>query len=79
MSRAKLFANGGSQAVRLPKEFRFDGEEVEVRRFGTGVLITPVEIDLDEWFRSMDLAAGDDDFMAEGRNQPLATPENIFD
>lgn len=77
MSRAKLFANGGSQAVRLPKEFRFEGDEVELRRVGGGVLITPVRADLDEWFRSMDLA--DDDFMAEGRNQPLATPEKLFD
>ena len=77
MTRAKLFANGGSQAVRLPKEFRFAGGEVEIRRFGAGVLITPVAADLDAWFAAMDLA--DDDFMAEGRNQPRAEPETIFD
>jgi antitoxin VapB len=39
---AKLFNNGGSQAVRLPKEFRFEGSEVSVRRVGTGVLIEPL-------------------------------------
>lgn len=39
---AKLFLNGGSQAVRLPKEFRFDGAEVRVRRVGNGVLIEPL-------------------------------------
>ena len=32
MSKAKLFNNGGSQAVRLPADFRFDGEEVDIRR-----------------------------------------------
>ena len=39
---AKLFINGGSQAVRLPKEFRFDGEEVRVRRLGQGVVLEPL-------------------------------------
>lgn len=77
MPRAKLFMDGGGQAVRLPDEFRFAGDEVEVRRFGGGVLITPVAVNLDEWFRLLDFAA--DGFMAEGRNQPLAALEDIFD
>lgn len=41
-SIAKLFINGGSQAVRLPKEFRFEGDEVSVRRLGQGVVLEPV-------------------------------------
>ncbi len=40
--RAKLFSNGGSQAVRLPKDFRFEGEEVSVRRLGRGIVLGPV-------------------------------------
>jgi antitoxin VapB len=40
--RAKLFRNGRSQAVRLPKEFRFSGHEVTVQRSGDGVLLEPV-------------------------------------
>lgn len=40
--RAKLFKNGRSQAVRLPKEFRFEGTEVRIRRQGGGVLLEPV-------------------------------------
>ena len=40
--RAKLFRNGGSQAVRLPKGFQFMGTEVRVRRSGNGVLLEPV-------------------------------------
>jgi virulence-associated protein VagC len=40
--RAKLFMNGHSQAVRLPKEFRFVGSEVRIRRSGIGVLLEPI-------------------------------------
>jgi virulence-associated protein VagC len=40
--RAKLFRNGGSQAVRLPKEFQFVGKEVRIRREGNGVVLEPV-------------------------------------
>jgi antitoxin VapB len=42
---AKLFTTGGSQAVRLPKEFRFPGKTVTLRRTKKGVLITPAEKD----------------------------------
>jgi antitoxin VapB len=42
METAKLFASGRSQAVRLPKAYRFDGEEVVVKRFGSGVLLLPI-------------------------------------
>ncbi len=41
MQTAKLFKNGRSQAVRLPKEFRFDGDEVYVERRGKSVVLTP--------------------------------------
>jgi virulence-associated protein VagC len=41
--RATLFTNGGSQAVRLPRECRFDGKVVEVWREGSRVIIEPVE------------------------------------
>ena len=41
MSVAKLFTHGGSQAVRLPKEFRFEGSEVFVRRIGDDVILSP--------------------------------------
>lgn len=40
--RAKLFRNGASQAVRLPKEYRFEGTEVRIRRVKGGVLLEPV-------------------------------------
>jgi len=41
MSVAKLFTHGGSQAVRLPKDFRFEGTEVYVRRVGDDVVLSP--------------------------------------
>lgn len=40
---AKLFKSGRSQAVRLPKALRFEGEEVIAKRFGNGVLLLPTE------------------------------------
>jgi len=46
MNTARLFRSGRSQAVRLPKEFRFSGTEVAVRHFGNGVLLLPKD---DPW------------------------------
>lgn len=43
MDTARIFQSGRSQAVRLPKEFRFSGGEVKVRHFGNGVLLLPVD------------------------------------
>ncbi len=43
MDTAKVFQTGRSQAVRLPKEFRFSGKEVVIRRFGNGVLLLPID------------------------------------
>jgi hypothetical protein len=42
VATAKLFKNGRSQAVRLPKEFRFEGDEVSVRREGDAVVLEPL-------------------------------------
>lgn len=62
MSRAKVFMSGGSQAVRLPAEFRFDTEEVEVRRdpFSGDVVLSKPPASWDDyfdWVRSLDLPA----------------------
>ena len=43
MTITTLFSNGRSQAVRLPKEFRFPGTKVSIRRLGNGILLEPVE------------------------------------
>ncbi len=67
--RAKLFVNGSSQAVRLPKEFRFQGGEVLISRQGNKVVLEPVQekFDWQAWWDSW-TAAGDD-FMPNGREQ----------
>jgi antitoxin VapB len=70
---AKLFKNGRSQAVRLPREFRFEGDRVRVRRAGRGLLVEPVFTDVSVWFAELDRLS-DDAFMPEGRHQP-PTPE----
>jgi antitoxin VapB len=44
MKTAKIFKHGNSQAVRLPKEFRFAGEEVQIKRAGAGVLLLPTSL-----------------------------------
>ncbi|MGI9295835.1 MAG: antitoxin [Pseudomonadales bacterium] len=44
---AKLFAKGNSQAVRLPKSCRFDGDEVVVKKIGDAVLLLPITYDED--------------------------------
>jgi antitoxin VapB len=68
MKTAKLIACGRDQAVRLPREFRFEGSEVRIRRFGLGVILEPTTVDLDTWFDA--LGRSNEPFMAEGRNQP---------
>jgi len=52
--KAKLFTHGGSQAVRLPKAFRFDGTEVRIRKEGDKVILEPVPADWAELWRKID-------------------------
>ncbi len=81
MQSARLFVNGRSQAVRLPKKFRLPGTEVRVRRIGRGVLLEPVEAPFDAkvWFNALDQYL-DEPFMPEGRQQPaMPRPRKIFD
>ena len=65
---AKLFWSGRSQAVRLPKAFRMEGNEVRIRREGRRAILEPIAEDW-AW---LDAVAGtfSDDFFTEGRRQP---------
>jgi antitoxin VapB len=63
MASAKLFQNGRSQAVRLPKAFRFEGSEVKVCRVGKSVLLTPM--DMEPWGGLKLVAATAGDFPAQ--------------
>ena len=73
--RAKLFVNGRSQAVRLPKEFRFEGKEVRVRRALGGVLLEQIEPQQKPFKTASELferlaAFGGDPIFPDGREQP---------
>lgn len=68
MDTAKIFWSGRSQAVRLPKDFRFDTDEVRIRKHGNAVILEPIA---DDW-RWLDELVGavDDDFAQAAAEQP---------
>ena len=74
MTVAKLFQNGGSQAVRLPKEYRFEGNEVLINRVGDVVVMVPRLAYWDTMLKSLDLFT--DDFM-DGDPESLLPEERI--
>lgn len=67
MDTAKIFTNGRSQAVRLPKDYRFEQDEVFIRKLGDMVILFPRKRGWDLFFKGLEMFP--DDFMAE-RNQP---------
>jgi len=67
--RAKLFMHGGSQAVRLPKEFRFAGTEVVVRKVGDKVILEPVERDWKAFWEEIDRRRGGELLEAPPRDE----------
>lgn len=74
---AKLFWNGRSQAVRLPKEFRFEGKEVRIRREGGRVILEAADENASVWAQRM-TNMFDEDFaraVEEGRLGPEHLPE----
>jgi len=76
---AKLFMHGRSQAVRLPKEFRFEGKEVRVSKVGDKVILEPLEkppFDVEAWRAKLD-ALGAADFLPEGLpDDPPVQPDD---
>lgn len=63
MRTAALFKNGKNQAVRLPKEFEFDGiTEVEITKEGESIVLTPKR---KSWVSFSDVEQADDDFLVE--------------
>ena len=71
METEKVFENGRSQAVRLPKKYRFTGDEVVVQRLGKAVLLVPKE---DAWQTFMNgINSFTDDIFSDGRFQDVPT------
>ncbi len=76
MMTAKIFKNGRSQAVRLPKECRFNTEEVAVNRVGDIVMLIPMDNKWDSFIQAIDMFT--EDFMENGReNQLIQEREEI--
>jgi antitoxin VapB len=71
MQTAKLFINGRSQAVRLPKEFRFSGNEIFINKIGKIIILIPKDDSWASLAESLDRFT--DDYM-ETRNQPPHDP-----
>ncbi len=70
MMTAKIFENGRSQAVRLPKEFRFATDEVMINKVGEIVILVPKNSKWDSFMKAVDMFS--DDFLEDGR-----PPQNI--
>ncbi len=76
MKSAKLFQNGQSQAVRLPKEFRFEGDEVLIKRVGNAIYLLPVSSGWENLSASLDMFS--DDFLEERNQPPQQGRDDIF-
>lgn len=73
---AKIFRSGNSQAVRIPKEFRFDGAEVEIFKRGDEVILKAKPRNLGAAFKL--LTEMPSDFMADGRDDAVPQERDIF-
>ena len=78
--RTKIFQSGGSQALRIPKEFRFNEKEVEIYREGEALIIKPIKnIDIKIWWNELKRLS--DDFYIDKDENTQNRPElnNLFD
>ena len=67
MQTARLFINGRSQAVRLPKEYQFKGKNVYIQKVGEAVILVPFDKDWEVFMHGINSFS--EDFMSEGRSQ----------
>lgn len=75
METAKIFENGRSQAVRLPKKFRFSDDEVYIQNLGNAVLLVPKN---ELWQTFLEGIHGfSDDFMENGREEVLTKRDSL--
>ena len=76
METVKLFKNGRSQAVRLPKAFRFSGNEVYIQKIGDSVLLTPKDKLWENFLTGLN--AFSSDFMESGRDDAIPSKRETF-
>ena len=77
MQTARLFRNGRSQAVRLPREFRFDGDRVFIKRVGNAVVLVPYQEPWQSLFDSLDRFS--DDYMQDREQPPQQEREQPYE
>ncbi len=77
MDIAKIFQNGQSQAIRLPKAYRFDGNTVFIKRIGNAVILLPEQHSWQTLFDSLDQFSAD--FMDERAQPALQEREPAFE
>ena len=79
MSITTLFANGGSQAVRIPKQYRFDAERVTIQAYRGGLLLMPIpkKPTAADFFKVCD-EAGLDDFTLDRGDNAVLPPKDVF-
>ena len=75
METAKVFENGRSQAVRLPKKFRFTTDEVVVQRLGSSLVLTPKDKLWESFLNGINSFT--EDFMSDGRSETLVERDTL--
>jgi antitoxin VapB len=76
MHTAKLFMNGRSQAVRLPKEYQFSGDDVIIQKHGNAVILLPHDKAWETFLHGLNSFT--DDFMEDGREQGIDQERESF-
>jgi antitoxin VapB len=77
MKTAKIFRSGNSQAVRIPKEFQLEGDDVEIQKKGNSLVLRPKKKSWASLVESLDKFT--EDFMANGRRQqPIQKRSKLF-
>jgi antitoxin VapB len=74
MKTAKIFKSGNSQAVRIPKDFQLEGDEVEIQKQGDNLVLRPKKKSWAALIASLEKFT--EDFMEKGRNQPPVQKRN---
>lgn len=77
MDIAKIFQNGKSQAIRLPREYRFQGNTVYIKRVGNAVILIPEQDSWQTLIESLDQFS--DDFMVERQQPALQERADLFE
>jgi antitoxin VapB len=76
MQTAKLFINGRSQAVRLPKEYKFSGKDVIIQKVGDAVILLPHNKSWEVFLHGLNSFS--DDFMSDGRSKDIEQKRDLI-